>query len=137
MPSNGLIDRPFVFFRISIRQRLVKLSNLMPLELLRQTPMRRIGFGYQQQAGGLLIQAVDDPRSQDAADAGKVPAMEKQGIDHGSPAMSRRRMDNDSRRLIDHHNVPIFVNDVQGNVFRKGLIQSWFPSLKTNDVSFS
>ena len=88
-------------------------------ELPRQEFMRRIGLGDDQQPRCILVDAMDDPRPRDAADARQPPgAMVEQRIDHRAIVIARRRMDDQPRRLVDDQQRVIFMNDGQRNILR-------------------
>jgi hypothetical protein len=86
-------------------------------ELPGQPFVRDIGLGHDQQARGILVDAMDDPRPRDAADARKLAtAMVQQGVDQRTIGIARRRVDDQPRRLVDHDQVRVFVNDRQRNI---------------------
>jgi hypothetical protein len=101
----------FIFLGIAIYEGYVSFFNLVPLELTGQTLVRLIRFGHNQQSRSSFVETMDDSRSQDAADAGKVLAMVKDGIHHGILKVSRRRVNNHARRFVNHQDMLIFVND--------------------------
>lgn len=58
------------------------------------------------------------PRTLDRAGGGiTVQAMPEEGIDEGPRPVARRGMDHHSRRLVDHDQVFIFVDDVERYLF--------------------
>ena len=76
--------------------------------------MSRIGLGDDHQAGGVLVEAVDDAWSFDAADAGQAgAAMRDQRIDQSAGGMTRGRMNDKPLRLVDHDDRVVLVDDVE------------------------
>ena len=60
-----------------------------------------------------------DPGSFDAAYPGQVSlAVMKEGIDEGAVGVAGSRMNDQSDRFIDDHEVFVLVEDVEGNVLR-------------------
>jgi len=64
---------------------------------------------------------MDDAGAQHAADPRKVPAVMEQGVDQGSPGISGPGMDDQPRRLVDHQQGGILIDDLQGDVLRHDL----------------
>src|SRR5689334_3810736 len=94
----------------------------MRLELLRQPLMSAIGFGYDQQARRVLVDAVDDAWACHSADPGQPTlTMMKQRIDQGSVQIARGRMDHQAGGLVDDDQVGIFMDDVEWYVLCSGL----------------
>ena len=87
----------------------------MALELPGQPPVGRIGFRHHQQAGGLLVETVDDPGAQDAADPREVPAVVEKGVDQRPARMAGGRMDDHPRRLVDDQQRCVLVENLQGD----------------------
>ena len=74
--------------------------------------MRRIVLGDDQEAGRVFVEAVNDPGPFDAADPGQAfSAMGNQRVDQGTGLVSGRRMDHETRRLVDDEQVVVFVDD--------------------------
>src|SRR6185312_10952286 len=78
------------------------------------------GLGDHHQPARILVETMDDPRPLHAADAGKtVAAMRKKGVDESPIEISRGRMDDEARRLIEHDEIVILVADVKGEWLRR------------------
>jgi len=105
---------------VSPDQRDIFLVHVMLFKLRGQFTMRFVGFGGDDQTGGFLVQAVDNPRPQDAADAGKVFAVKKKRIDEGLIGIARSGVHHHARRFVDDDDGAVFVHNVQGNVLRYG-----------------
>lgn len=73
-----------------------------------------IGFGHHHDAGGVLVEPVDDARAHDATDAGQaIPAVGEQRIDECPRAMAGRGMNHQAGRLVDDDEGGIFIDDVK------------------------
>src|SRR3546814_20682467 len=63
-------------------------------ELLREAFMLLVVLGGDDQPAGVLVDAMDDPRPRDAADARQLPrAMVEQRVDHRAVEIARGGMD--------------------------------------------
>ena len=75
--------------------------------------MGKIIFAYDQNSGGVHIDPVDDPRTHNTVNTGKlILAMGHQSIDQGSRVMSGCRMHNHSLRLIDQDHILVLIKNV-------------------------
>ena len=104
VPSHGGLDPSAVRLRIPVNEGLVGLLHLMALELPGQPPVGLVGFGHHQQSGGLLVETVDDPGAQHAADPREIAAVVQQGVDERPARMAGGRMDDHPRRFVDTSN---------------------------------
>ncbi|KAK0342582.1 hypothetical protein LTR94_021753 [Friedmanniomyces endolithicus] len=78
----------------------------------RQALVGAVALGRDHDARGVLVQPVDDARSGDAPDAGQaVAATGQQRIDQGAVGRARRRVGGHARRLVDHDQVRILIED--------------------------
>jgi hypothetical protein len=118
MPPERQVYLAFIFLGIAVDEGCISFLNFVPLELTGQALVRLIRFGHNQQSRCFFVETMYDPRSQDAADAGKVRAMVKDGIHNCILKVTRSRMYDHSRRFVNHQDVLIFVNDRQGKVLR-------------------
>ena len=115
MPPHGRLDPAPIRLRIAVDEGLVGLFHLVALELSGQPPVGRIGFRHHEKAGGPLVETVDDPGAQDAADPREVAAMVEEGVDQRPARMAGRRMDDHPRRLVDDQQRGVLVEDRQGD----------------------
>ena len=92
-------------------------GQIMPVdapggEIGRQGLMGGIVLGRHQQAAGVLVQPVDDPRPALAPDAREgLPAMGDQGIDQGLVRIAGGGMDDHPRRLVDDDEILVLIDD--------------------------
>ena len=84
--------------------------------------MRSVVFTDHQDAGGVPVDPVDDPRPQNAVDPGKaVPAVKHQGVDQCPALMAGGGMHHHPLRLVDQDHVVILVQDIQRDLLRRDL----------------
>lgn len=96
--------------------------NRVVCELGGKPLVRAIGLGNDEKAGGVLVDAVDDARAGDTADARKLAAaMVEQGIDQSSVGIACSGMDDEPGGLVDHDQVLVLVDDVEWQVLGDGL----------------
>ncbi|MNN50120.1 hypothetical protein D3C81_1646930 [compost metagenome] len=77
--------------------------------------MRLERLGHHHQAGGVLVEAVDDAA---ARHAGQLGGMVQQGVEQGAVGMPGGRMHDQPRRLVQHQDLLVFVDDVQLDILR-------------------
>ena len=78
--------------------------------------VRNLGFGDYQQAGGFLIQPVNQASSLRATPLREFFAPANEGVDQGPAPVTRRRMDNHARDLVDDQQVGVLEDDQEGNL---------------------
>ncbi len=97
-------------------QRLVTPPEGPVRELGRKSTVRGIVFGDDHQTARVLIKAMDDSRTRDAADPTEVgPAVGEQRVDERSVPMPYGGVDDESSGLVDHQQVRVFVDNLQRN----------------------
>ena len=88
------------------------------LQLGRKGLVGKVVLRHNQQARGILVDAVDNAGAQLAVDAGEaVPAVIEQGVDQRAVPVARRRMHHKPLWLVDDQHVLVLV----GNIQRHGL----------------
>ena len=89
----------------------------MVLQLRAEGQVGGVVFGGDDEAAGIAVDAVDDAGALFAADAGEtVAAVVEQGVDQGAVRVAGGRMDHQARGLVDHDDVVVLVDHVQGDV---------------------
>ena len=84
--------------------------------------MRPIVFGHDKQPAGVLVDTVNDARTENTIDSGKtVAAMIQQGVYQRPPGMTGGRVDHHALGLIHHQQIHILINDRQGDGLRPRL----------------
>lgn len=92
--------------------------SAVAFELLRQPLMCRVGLRDDEKTRGVLVEAVNDARTFDTANAREaVTAMGNQSIHQGPSVVSGGRMHDQAGRLIDHDDVLVLVHDVECDLF--------------------
>ena len=84
MSSDLSVNDPFILRKPSLGHSHIDLFYRPVLELLRELLVRLVVFGHDHDAGGVLVQSVDDSGSEHAIDPGEIPAMVDQGIDQSA-----------------------------------------------------
>ncbi len=79
--------------------------------------MGHVIFGNHQGARSIFVQSVDDAGPQFTANSPQIRAVIKQAIDQRTAVVSRRRMHHQPRLLVDHNNVIVFIQNIEGNGF--------------------
>ena len=76
----------------------------------------RLVLGDDEDAGGVLVEAVHDAGAEFAADALEIAAMVEQGVDEGVGGVAGGGMDDEAGGLVEDDQVGIFVEDGEGDV---------------------
>ncbi len=113
----GRSIRPDLARHLAMHQCQICLFNLTACELRRQAPVRRVVLRDQQHAAGKPVEAMHDPWTHRAAHFRKRREAVKQRVDYRARVNARSRVDDHPRRFVDGHDVRIFVEHVQRNVF--------------------
>ena len=121
MPADMSGDRTFILLEISPHQGNVAAMDRVLEELVGQVHGRLVVFGYHQQSAGVLV----DPVYQSVAwqfivRQVRLLLLQVPGdaIDQGTGIISMSRVDDHARRLVDHHDVIVFENNVQRHLLR-------------------
>ena len=81
--------------------------------------MRNLGLGDDHQPAGVLVKAMHDARPPNPADCREVgAAVADQRVDEGAVRIARRRMDNQSCRLVDDNQMCVLEADGQRHRLR-------------------
>ena len=78
--------------------------------------MGLVVLGHNDATTGLLVESVDDTGSVLLRSCGEGASMVEQGIDKSALFVSRSDMDDHSGRFVDHQQIGIFMEDLQGNI---------------------
>ena len=98
--------------------------------------MSLIGFRDHNQARCVLVEPVDNAWPADTTDPRQtVPAMGNQCIHQSASPIPGRWVNDHAGSLVEHEEVIVLVNDVEGQVLREGL--GWFRlgDIDRDDVS--
>ncbi len=80
--------------------------------------MRPVALRDDQDAGGVLVDAVHDPRTQLASDAREVLAVGEQRVDEGAVLVAGSRVHHHAGALVDHDDVWVFVQHLERDLLR-------------------
>src|SRR5262245_17062426 len=91
-------------------------------ELLRQALMRGVGLGHDEEAGRVLVEAMNDARPSYPANAGQaLAAMGDEGVDESARLVAGGGMDDEARGLVDDDEGVVLIDDVERDGFGQGL----------------
>ena len=88
--------------------------------------MGAVVFGDEDEAAGLLVEAMDDAGAEVAADVGEFVEVEEEGVDEGATVAgvvggAGSGVDHHAGGLVDDGEVLVFVEDLEGDVFGDGV----------------
>ncbi len=95
--------------------RLVDATDAARLQLLDQAGLRLQGLGHDHQAGGVLVQAMNDAG---ARDVDQIRYVMQQRIEQCAVGVARSGVHDQPGGLVDHQNLIILVNDLERYVLR-------------------
>ncbi len=117
---DGQFDGARVTLDFSVEQRDVGLLDEAVAKILDELAMRGVRARDHDHTGGFLVEAMDDPRTQRAADGGEsrdsAEAVQKRGH-HGAAGDARARMDDHAGGLVDDGDVFVLVENIERNGF--------------------
>jgi len=102
--------------RATVHQGHVFTSHGSRLQLPNEVGLRRLRARHDQQAGGILVQPVDDTGTGDMSQFGKTV---KQTVEQGALPVASARMGDQACRLIDNDPVRTFLHHVECNGLRR------------------
>ena len=136
--GNRRGDRPAVLLRTADHDRVVLAQCRMHGDLLRERAVRRVVLCDHQQSARVLVDAVDNARTDLAVDAGQaVPAVIHQRVDQRPAPVPRRGMHHHAARLVDHDDIRILVHHIERDVLGLNLDLSRLGQLDRNRVGFT
>ena len=120
--GDGEGDGGVVFFEVAVEEGDVGLGDLAAGEHLAELAVGAVVFGDEDEAAGLLVEAMDDAGAEVAADVGELVEVEEEGVDEGAAVAgvvggAGSGVDHHAGGLVDDGEVLVFVEDVEGDVF--------------------
>ena len=92
------------------------------LQLCGQAQVGPVIFRHNEQAGGVLVDAVDNARAKGTADPRKAAAAVVQyGVDHRAVRIAGCGMHHHALGLVDDQHIAVLVDNVQGDVLGHGV----------------
>jgi hypothetical protein len=85
----------------------------------------RIGLGKQDHPAGVLVQAMDDARTERAPESSQLPAVMEESVHQRSLSVSCGRMDHQTGRFVHCDNLVVFKEDVQRQSFGDEFSRGW------------
>ena len=129
--ASGASTVPSARLRNAVDDREIAPVDRMRGELLRQALVRDVGLGDDQQARRVLVDAVDDARPRNAADARqRSAAMVEQRVDQRAVEIARRRVDDQPGGLVDDQQMLVLEDDRQRDVLRLRYAPAWARALR-------
>ena len=107
--ADGRLDPPDGGVHRALDECQVGLLDATCLELRHQRLLRRVVLGDDEQPGRVAIQPMDDARARDAGDRAVRPGSRQQPVDQRAAPVSRRRVDDEPRGLVDDEDVGVLV----------------------------
>jgi hypothetical protein len=99
----------------------INLLDIAAGELRGEMKMGGVVLGRHQATAGIFVQTMNNAGPRDPANAAELPAaVMEQGVDQRVLPVARGRMHHPSRRLVEHQQVVVFVEDVQRQVLGLG-----------------
>ena len=98
-------------------QAQIRLLYAARLQLRHQTRLRLVVLRDHEQAAGIPIQAMYDPRPLHPGDATVLGVAGQQGVDQSSVPMAGCRMDDQARGFVDDQHVVVLVDDGERDRF--------------------
>lgn len=111
-PDRGIEDTLRVT-QVTPDKRPIPFGDGAGRELIGQVMMSVVVFGDEQATGGVLIEPVDEASLPLTPDAGHFRPMMEERVDERAGWMSGSRVDDQTRRLVDHHAIVVFVHPVE------------------------
>ncbi len=103
MPPDGQIDFSQGGFHTPPYQSKICFANISVFELGRQMLMRCRGFSNDHHTRGILIQTMDDARTNLSAKGRQIGTMVEQSIDQSARQMARGGVNHQAGGLVDNH----------------------------------
>ena len=95
------------------------------------------GLCHNQQSAGVLVYAVNQAHGGVVGViSGKVPQMPSDGVDQRAAVVAASGVYHQACRLVDDHQLVVFINNVQGNVFGDDFpVALWTVKHKGDDIT--
>jgi hypothetical protein len=117
MTGDGGVDDPVLGTACTDRE--IEFFHLPFAKELNELLMGSKGFRCDQDAGGIFVQAVDDPGAEGVGTWGDFIAVGEEGVDKGSCPMSGGGVGHHAGRFVNGQKMFVFINDFEGDCFRE------------------
>ena len=131
------LNASFVFFKVSPDECIVATSGCFVEELESEFCFCFRCFCHHEQAGGVLVDAVDESHGGVVRVVVRIVALvEGNGIDERSRVVPASRMHDQSGRFVDDHELVVFKDHVEGDVLGEdGVLIAWAVKEEGDDVA--
>ena len=124
--GDGEVDGGVVFGDVAVDEGDVGFGDLALGEHLAELAVGAVVLGDEDDAAGLLVEAVDDAGAEVAADVGEIGEVEEEGVDEGAAVAgvvggAGAGVDHHAGGFVDDGEVLVFVEDVEGDVLGDGV----------------
>jgi hypothetical protein len=132
--GNWFFDAAAILLHYAVDQGEISLLHLAIGELFGEAPMRDVVLGYQEDAAGVAVEAVNDAGPQFAGVAGESAEAMQERVHQRAGMDACPGMYDHAGGLIDGHDVRIFVEDGERDLLRCGMERGWIGWLDVNDI---
>ncbi len=115
--AEGYFDDVGVEFEVAVDEGEVDFAGEAVFELFGDAPVCGVGFGDDEDAGGVSVESVDNAGSEGGADVGEGLAVVDEAVDEGAAAVAACGVDDEVGLFVDGEEVFVFVDDVEGYGF--------------------
>ena len=124
------VDGGVVFFEMAVEESDIGFGDLALREHFAEFAVGAVVFGDEDEAAGLLVEAMDDAGAEVSAGGREFVEVEEEGVDEGAAValvdsiwggVACSGVDHHACGLVDDGEVLVFVEDVEGDVFRGGV----------------
>ncbi len=121
VPAEGRLDDALFRLGSAVHQGQVRLAHLPLLQLACELGSGALAPGDDEEARGVLVEAVDDAGPHRVAEGRQLGRRRQQGVDQRPAGVSRRRVDGEPGGLIDDDDVFVLVDDGDRDRLRRRL----------------
>ncbi len=128
--GDGEVDGGVIFCNVAVDEGEIGFGDLAGGEHLAELAVGTVVFGDEDEAAGLLVEAVDDAGAEVSADLGELGEVVEEGVDEGAAVAgvfvvdcggAGSGVDHHAGGLVDDGKVLVFEEDVEGDVFGEGV----------------
>jgi hypothetical protein len=127
--SDGECDGDVVFCEVPMEEGNVGFGHLATGEHLTELAVGTIVFGYEDEAAGEFVEAMNDAGTKVASNIRQLRKVKEEGVNEGA-AIARvvggagTSVNHHASRFVDHRKVLVLMDDVEGDVLGDG-VKGW------------
>ena len=137
--AEGGVDEVGVEFEFAVDEGHIGFFDGAAFELAGEPPVGFVGFGDEDKAGGVAVEAVDDAGAPGVGADGKggmgLFGVVEQGVDERPGPVAAGGVDDQAGLFVEGEELFVFVNDVEGDVFRERFGRDHFGEGDVHGVS--